>query len=1014
MKNLTEVSLKNRDLVWYTITVILLFGLFSYVRLGRMEDPNFVIRQMVVTASWPGASAAQMEEQVTDKLERKVQDVSGLDYVKSFTRAGSSVIYVNLKDTVKAADVRSTWQEVRNYGEDLKKELPAGVYGPYYNDHFDDVYGNIYALTGDGYDYEELRQEAEKMRRIMVNLPDVQKVALNGVQPEKVYIECEIAKLSELGINPQVIATAVNAQNQMTATGMVDTETDNVNMRLTGQFEDVEAIKNLSINAGGRIFRLGDIATVKRQFVSPSEPKMYFNGKPAVGISLSMRPGGNIIDLGDNLNKFLDEAREDMPLGMEIGIVSDQPKVVAESIGEFVGSLRDAVVIVLAVTLMSLGIRTGMVVAFCIPLVLAATFCFMFILGIDLHKISLGALIISLGLLVDDEMIAVEMMLVKLEEGLERFEAACYAFRETAMPMLTGTLITCAGFIPVAFSAGNASEFCAALFPVIALTLLTSWVVSVMVTPFFGYYLIKVKANTTEKKDDQRQGKFYVYFRALLVMFLKHKITVLAVTAGIFALTVLAYPHIRQEFFPTSLRPEIIVELTLPEGSSKKNTEAEALRLIEFLDSKDDLIDRYSLHVGEGAPRFVLTAEPKLPADNYAQFIVVAKDLKNREQLSKELREKLDDDFENVRANVKYVPLGPPAAYPIMLRIQGYDKSKVREIAEEVAQIVASDSNNYGINFDWSEKSKVLKLKLDQDKLRAMGITSQSIAGTLAGELSGLPAAEYYKGDRTIGIQFRLREEDRQSLEKLKALPIYLGSAGYVPLSQVAEISYEAENGLIWRRDLQPTVTVQANILEGTANDAAKKAYEATKEIRDRLPFGYSISIDGALEMSAKSSRYLAQPIPVMLFIIITLLVIQLRNWRNVVLTLLTLPLGLVGVTAGMLLFDSAMGFVAILGVLALSGMIIRNSIILLDQIRLHLEAGDSQWNAIIDSAVLRFRPIMLTAGSSILGMVPLFTSTFWGPMAVAIASGLLIATALTLLVLPVMYALFYKVKPEE
>ncbi len=1012
MKNLTELSLKNRDLVWYTIAVALLFGIFSYISLGRMEDPNFVIRQMVVTAAWPGATATQMEEQVTDKLERKFQDVSGVDYIKSYTRAGSSVVYITLKDGVKAETVRPTWQEVRNYGEDLKKELPEGVYGPYYNDHFDDVYGNIYALTGDGYDYEELRQEAEKMRRIMVNLPDVQKVSLLGVQPEKVYIECDIARLSELGISPQVIAAALNSQNQMTPTGMVDTETDNVNMRLTGQFEDVEAIKNLSINAGGRIFRLGDIARVERRFVSPSEPKMYFNGKPAVGISLSMRPGGNIIDLGNNLNEFLDAARGDLPLGMEIGIVSDQPKVVAESIGEFVGSLREAVIIVLVVTLMSLGIRTGMVVAFCIPLVLAAAFCFMFMLGIDLHKISLGALIISLGLLVDDEMIAVEMMLVKLEEGLDRFEAACYAFRETAMPMLTGTLITCAGFIPVAFSSGNASEFCAALFPVIAITLLSSWVVSVMVTPLFGYHLIKVEVNKEVK--DPRQGKFYVYFKTVLVYFLKHKITVLAATTGLFVLTVFAYPHIRQEFFPTSLRPEIIVEMTLPEGSSKKNTEEEALRLAKFLDGKDDLIDRYSLHVGEGAPRFVLTAEPKFPADNYAQFIVVAEDLNDREQLTKELRAKLDDDFPNVRANVKYVPLGPPSAYPIMLRVQGYDKSKVREIAQEVAQIVASDSNNYGVNFDWSEKSKILKLKLDQDKLRAMGVSSQEIAGTLTGELSGLTAAEYYKGDRTIGIQFRLREEERQSLEKLKGLPIYLGSAGYVPLSQVAEISYEAENGLIWRRDLQPTVTVQANIIEGTANDAAKKAYEATKEIRDRLPFGYSISIDGALEMSAKSSKYLAQPIPVMLFIIVTLLMIQLRNWRNVILTLLTLPLGLIGVTVGMLLFDSAMGFVAILGVLALSGMIIRNSIILLDQIRLHLEAGDSQWDAVIDSAVLRFRPIMLTAGSSILGMVPLITSTFWGPMAVAIASGLLIATALTLLVLPVMYAVVYKVKPEE
>lgn len=1013
MRNLTELSLKNRDLVWYAIAVVFLFGIFSYIKLGRMEDPNFVIRQMVVQTKWPGATAMQMEEQVTDKLERKLQDVPGVDYIKSFTRGDTSVIYVTLKDTVPSADIRPTWRDVRNFGNDVKKDLPEGVYGPFFNDRFDDVYGNIYAVTGEDYSYEELRQEAEKLRRLMINLPDVQKITLLGVQPEKVYIECGIAKLSELGISPQAIAAAIKAQNQMTATGMVDTETDNVNVRLTGQFEDVEAIKNLPVNAGGRIFRLGDIARIERRFVSPAEPKMYFNGKPAIGVAASMTPGGNILDLGDNINELLEKVRAELPLGMEISTVSDQPKVVEESIGEFVGSLREAVVIVLVVTLMSLGIHTGMVVALCIPLVLAGTFCFMFMLGIDLHKVSLGALIISLGLLVDDEMIAVEMMLVKLEEGLGRFEAACYAFRETAMPMLTGTLITCAGFIPVAFSSGSASEFCEALFPVIALTLLISWVVSVMVTPLFGFHLIKLKEDKGEEKD-VRQGVFYVYFRRLLVMFLHHKKLVLLGTAGVFALTLVGIGHIRQEFFPTSLRPEIIAELTLPEGSSKKNTEAEALRLAKFLDKKDDLIDRYSLHVGEGAPRFVLTAEPKLPADNYAQFVIVAENLDDRGQLMKELVEELRTEFPNVRANVKYVPLGPPSSYPVMLRVQGYEHEKVQEIAHEVAKVVAADPNNYEVNLDWNEKSKVVKLKLDQDKLQALGVTSQGLAAMLYTEINGLTAAEYYKGDQTIGIQFRLEEGDRQNLEKLKELPVYLGAAGYVPLSQVAEISIGAENGLIWRRDLKPTVTVQANILSGTANDAAKKAYEATKEIRDRLPLGYSIKIDGALEMSQKSLGYLAKPLPVMLFIIVTLLMIQLRNYRNVILTLLTLPLGLVGVTIGMLAFDSAMGFVAILGVLALSGMIIRNSIILLDQIRLHLEAGDSQWDAVIDSAVLRFRPIMLTAGSSILGMVPLITSTFWGPMAVAIASGLLIATALTLLVLPVMYAMVYKIKPEE
>ena len=1015
MRNLTELSLKNKDLVWYFIIVVFIAGIFSYIRLGRMEDPQFTIREMVVSVAWPGATADQVEQQVTDKLEKRFQDVPGLDYLLSETRPGQSVIYVELRDDVDASKIRDTWKDVRNFSEDIKKDLPEGVYGPYYDDRFDDVYGSVYAVTGDGYSYEEMRQTAEKTRRMLLGVPRVQKVELLGEQEEKVYVEVENSKLAELGISPQVIMSSLKAQNLITPAGKVETATDNVYMRITGMFQDVDAIREMPISANGRILRLGDIATVERRYIDPPKPQMYFNGEPAIGIAVSMEPGGNILTLGDNLKTLMGKITDELPAGLEIHQVSDQPSVVQQSIGEFVSTLREAIIIVLIVSFLSLGVRTGMVVAGCIPLVLAGVFAVMYVLGIDLQKVSLGSLIIALGLLVDDAIIAVEMMSVKLEMGMNRFDAACYAFRATAKPMLTGTLITCAGFIPVAFSKGMAAEFCSSLFPVISAALLISWIVSVMVAPLFGYKLIRVQVKTDEEgKADPYGSRFYTYFRRLLGWFLTHRKLVLLATAAIFGLSVFMLRYVKQEFFPPSLRPEIIVEMNLPEGSSQKASGAEAARFAQMLEEDRDLYENYSYYVGEGAPRFVLTIDPVLEADNYAQFVVVAKDTEARQELSKRLEQKLADEFPGVRSNIKFIQTGPPAAYPVMLRVSGYEKDKVRELAEEVAKRVGEDPNNKDINFDWSEKSKVMHLELDQDKLRAMSISGQEVAQTLYAELSGSSAAQYYAGDRTIDIQLRLKDDDRQDLSKIKNIPIYLGSSGYVPLEQIAKISYEAENGLIWRRNLKPTITVRANIREGTANDATEKAYEATKDLRDNLPLGYSIDVDGALSDSEDSMEYLMVPIPAMIIIIMTLLMFQLRSIKQVMLTLLTAPLGIIGVCFGLLLTGTAMGFVAELGVLALSGMIIRNSVILIDQIQKHLADGESPWDAVVDSAVLRFRPIMLTAAAAILGMMPLMTSTFWGPMAVAIASGLFLATILTLLVLPTMYAACYKVHRDD
>lgn len=1011
--NLTEWALNHRQLMYFFVVVIAVMGVFSYNSMGRLEDPDFILRQMVVTVDWPGASARQIEEQVTDKIEKKLQDTPGLDYLKSYSKPGKAVIFVSLKDTVVEIDVKPTWTEIRNIIADIQEPLPEGVIGPHFNDHFSDVFGSIYALTGDGFSYEELREKAEKIRRILLNVPSVSKIDLIGVQPEKIYIELESSKLAQLGIDPQSITAAVQSQNAMIATGMVESKSDNVYLRVTGIFENLENIRNLPIRANDRTVRLGDIAKIQRSYVEPPEPKMYYNGQPAIGIELSMEKGGNILVLGKDLDKAVDEIKKELPVGLEISPVASQPKVVESSIDEFVESLVEAVIIVLIISFLSLGMRSGLVVGLSIPFVLLGVFAGMKLLGIDLQKISLGALIIALGLLVDDAIISVEMMLVKVEEGWDAFRAACYAYTATAFPMLTGTLITCAGFIPFGFAKGSASEFVGSIFSVVTIALLFSWVVAVTITPMLGYLLIKIKPGM-EYNHDHYNSKFYVVFKKILIWCLQHRKLVLSTTIACFVGSILLLGLVKQEFFPVSTRPELIIDMRLPEGASIHATELEAQKFAQHLDGDPNIVS-YAYYVGQGGPRFILSADPTLPSSNFAEFIVVAKDASSRIELNNKVNLLLAEEFTAVRASTKIIETGPPSPYPVALRISGYDHDKTREIAVQVRDEMGKNSNLRNINLDWDEKSKVMHLEIDQDKARVLGIDTKTLSSSLQTQLTGSPIGEFREKDKNLSLIFRIDAQDRNDLSKVKDLNIHIGNGKFVPLDQVAQISYDAEEGLIWRRNLKPTITVQANVVPGvTGNDVTQLIYDNLKELRANLPLGYSIDIGGPLEESQKSGGFILEMVPVMIIVIATLLMFQLQSISKMFLTLLTAPLGVIGASLGLLVTGRPMGFVVQLGILALCGIIMRNSVILLNQIEQHIKAKETVWDAISNAVITRFRPIMLTAMAAILAMIPLCTSVFWGPMAVAMAGGLFIATILTLLVLPTMYVTWYNVYPEK
>ena len=1016
--NLADWALRHKSIIYYFIAVLLTFGIFSFTHMGRMEDPDFTMRTMVVGVSWPGASPQQMSDQVTDKLEEKLRDLPGVDYTKSFTDGSKSVIYINLKEDLPSNKIRPAWEEARNMINDEWKSLPSGVQGPSINDRFDDVYGTIYALSGDEFSYEEKRQQAEDLKRQLLSVPNVKKITLIGVQEKSLDVTINKDKLASYQVSTQQLLTALKQQSAMVPAGMVNTDTNNVYLRINGVFDSVDAVKNMPIRINNQTIRLGDIADVTMTYKDPSSPQFYYEGKPAIGIAISMDAGANNIEFGNAIDTKLKEPKTTIPAGLSLDQVSNQPHIVKESIGDFSQSLFEAIAIVLLVSFASLGIRTGIVVALTIPVVVSTTFILMYENGIYLHKVSLGALILALGLLVDDAIIVVEMMSVKLEEGFNHWRAATFAYESTAFPMLSGTLITCAGFLPLALAEGMVAEFTKSLSIVVFMALILSWIASVLVSPVLGYKIIENKAEKPESEWTRRnhimhrlKTVFYARFESLLHWALGHHKAVLLLTLGAFILSLLSFPLIKQEFFPSSTRSEIIVSMQFPQSSSIDYTQNQAKSLDALLKDNEH-IDHFTTYVGEGSPRFVLTLEPELPRANFMQTIIVTKSLEDRDALFKDLQDQLNDQYPSALINMQFVQIGPPSKYPVMLRVSGPDASEVKTIANDVKAKMQEDKDLHNIAFDWPDTEPVAQIHIDPDKARLLGINSYAVSLHLQSLLSGTKSGEYYEGNQTIPVTFRLSGNENHNLAALSSLPIQTGNGSYVPLSQIATISMSQEEGIIWHRNMMPTISIHANVGPGVLGNAkTKEIYNKLAEYRQDLPTGYTIDLDGSAEKSVTAVQKLLVPMPIMLFAIMTILMFQLKRIALMFMALFTAPLGLIGVVLALNITRTPLGFMAILGIIALSGMIIRNSIILLDQIEIHRAEGQSAREAIINSATLRFRPIMLTAIAAILGMIPLMGSVFWSPLAIAFSGGLLVATILTLIVLPVMYATWYKVK---
>ncbi len=1024
--NISRWALEHPALTRYLMVVLLVVGFAAYFQLGQDEDPPFTFRAMVVQAFWPGATAQQVADQVTDKIERTLQEVAYADRIRSFTKPGESVTIFQLKDSIPAKDVPAAWYQVRKKLGDMRHTLPPGTQGPFFNDEFGDVYGSIYALSGDGYSPEELRRHAEAVRAVLLRVPDVAKVELFGVQAEKVYIEISHKKVAQLGLDLNQIIGQLNAQNAVEGAGLLSTEEGNVGMRVQGQFQSVDGLRQLPIRAvnpqTGQVsnLRLDDIATITRAYADPPGVSVRFQGEQVVALGVSMSKGGDIIRMGKALQAALAQIEPTFPAGLALRQVQNQPEAVSRSVSEFVNVLIEAVVVVLFVSFISLGLHTkplridiwpGLVVGITIPLVLAITFVTMFYWGVGLHKISLGSLIIALGLLVDDAIIAVEMMVRKLEEGQDKLTAATYAYEVTSMPMLTGTLITAVGFLPIGLARSTVGEYTFAIFAVTAAALIISWVVSVYFVPYLGALLLRTRAAAPGQAHELFDTPFYARFRRLVLWCVVHRWITIGATIGIFALGIVGMGKVQQQFFPDSSRPELLVDIWLPEGSPIQSTEAIAKRFEQRI-MKEEGVESVVIWVGSGVPRFYLPLDNVFPQSNVAQAIVLPKSLKEREALRKRLPALMAAEFGEVRARVKLLPNGPPVPYPVQFRVIGPDPIALRDYADRAKAILAANPNMLGVNDNWNEAIKVLRLEVDQDKARALGVSSQSLAQAARVILSGSTVGQFRENDRLIDIVLRQPLDERSALTDLGNAYVPTSSGRSVPLTQVARFAFGFEPGVMWREGRQYAITVQGDVVEGLQGaTVSNQVWPKLQELQATLPDGYRIQVAGAVEESSKGQGSIAAGVPLMLFITFTLLMLQLQSFERAMLVFLTGPLGIAGVAAALLLLNRPFGFVALLGVIALMGMIMRNSVILIDQIEQGRERGMPAWSAVCEAVVHRFRPIVLTAAAAVLAMIPLSRSVFWGPMAVAIMGGLVVATVLTLLALPAMYAAWFRVK---
>ncbi|WP_192179594.1 efflux RND transporter permease subunit [Mesorhizobium amorphae] len=1006
--NLSDWAIRHRSFVLYLMAVAALAGLWAYSALGREEDPPFTIKTMVIKTMWPGADTNDTVEQVTDRIEKKLEELPNLDYVKSYTKPGESVVFVNLKDTVGAAEVQPLWYQVRKKMDDIKSTMPSGVQGPFYNDEFGDTYSLIYALSSDGLSHRQLKDLASGLRADFLRVPDVAKVDLVGQQDEKIYLEFSTQKVAALGLDVGSLSQALQAQNALTPSGTVDAGPERIAIRVTGEFTSEESLKAINFYANGHYFRLGDVAEVKRSYSDPAQPQFRFNGEPAIGIAIAMTSGGDALALGEHVKDKVAETQRELPAGVDLRLVADQSHVVEESVGEFTKSLGEAIAIVLAVSFLALGWRPGIVVAVAIPLVLAITFVAMQYFGISLQRISLGALIIALGLLVDDAMIAVEMMISKMEEGHDKITAATYAYTSTAFPMLTGTLVTIAGFVPVGFAQSGAGEYCFSLFAVVGIALVVSWVVAVLFTPLTG---VAILPERLKGHGGHGSSRFSRGFRAVLDLSMRMKWVVLGGTAGLFALSVLAMGLVPQEFFPKSDRPEVMVDLTLPRTASLQATQATVER-VETLLKADPDIDHWSFYVGQGAVRFYLPLDAQLANDFFAQAVVVTKGHAVRQAVIERLEKALSTGFDDVMSRVTPLELGPPVGWPLKFRVSGPDAEQTRDIAQRFAQVIGANASVRNINYDWNEPAKVIKVEVDQDRARALGISSQQLSDTINSVLSGSRIAQMRDRTWLVDVVARAIPEERASIDTLRTLTVSAAGGQRVPLEQVATLTYQTEPPLIWRRGRLPTVTVQADVVPGadataivTQLEGPIAAFEAS------LPAGYDVALGGVMEDSAKAQASIFVVFPLMLFIMMTVLMVQLMSIQRLFLVLLTAPLALIGVAGALLISGAPMGFVAILGVMSLIGMVIRNSVILISQIDEHIAGGEEPWAAVISATEHRLRPILLTAAAAILGMIPIAPTVFWGPMAYAVMGGLVVATALTLVFLPTLYVTWFRIK---